>query len=73
VDRAKLIERLSELAELARRVCDGAAWDSEAAELERGLSALVRDIGRSSVRKPPPGRQVGSGGEDVRGGGHPRT
>jgi len=46
---ADLVERLAELAELARRVCDGAAWDSDAAELERGLTALVRDIGRLTV------------------------
>jgi len=54
VAEAELVERLSELVEMAARVCAGAAWDGDAAELERGLAALVRDIGRSSVSKRSP-------------------
>jgi len=73
VAEAELVERLSELVEMAARVCAGAAWDSDAAELERGLAALVRDIGRLSVTKPAARREAGIKGEHVRGGGYPRT
>ena len=52
--RCTVDERLSELVELAGRVCDGAAWDSDAAELERGLVALLRDMRRSLVADRSP-------------------
>jgi hypothetical protein len=48
-----LVDQLAELLRLADRAADGAAWDSDAQELQRRLADLDRQVRREGVEPPP--------------------
>ena len=49
----ELLDRLAELLRLADRAADGAAWDSDAKELQLRLAVLDRQVRREGVEAPP--------------------
>ena len=49
----ELLDRLAELLRLAHRAADGAAWDSDAKELQLRLAVLDRQVRREGVEAPP--------------------
>ncbi|MGA0313452.1 MAG: hypothetical protein ACO3N4_10320 [Ilumatobacteraceae bacterium] len=51
----ELVEQLAELLRLADRAADGAAWDSDAQELQRRLAELDRQVRREGVEAPAEG------------------
>ena len=63
----ELLERLAELLRLADRAADGAAWDSDAQELQLRLAVLDQQVRREGVEAPPEnggsidGRRLGGG------------
>ena len=49
----ELLDRLAELLRLADRAADGAAWDSDAKELQLRLAVLDQQVRREGVESPP--------------------